>query len=777
MKNKIFLTLFCLLFTSHLIAAEYAPNEILIKTKQGITVQSNSTTNTLTPPQTLLKKYNIKSAKPLLKKHQKPTSPFTLKSANKNNTFLENTPLFVLEVENPDTLLDTIEQLNNEPDVIHAQPNYIYHLFETPNDELFPTNQTEFDLFYAEDAWDITTGNSNVVIAVIDSGINLTHEDLYTQLWINDDSSTDDTDNDNNGFEDDIYGWDFVNNDNSPADDNGHGTHVSGIAAAKINNEAGVAGVCPGCRIMPIKAASSSGDLYVDDIINAIEYAVDNGADVINASFGARFNKSIDQQLAADQLLEAAVTQSIATGIYFVAAAGNDLINIETYNVVPANYPGVITISSSTDQGVWDSNYSNYGDPVDFMMPGSTINSTYIPSSTSYAYLSGTSMAAPAAAGAIGLLLSALPSPTTTNVYNRMSQTATDVHASGKDSLSGYGIINIPAAILLNEAVPTITHTALTTANYGFATTVTMTVTDNLVGDTLDAYIYAEAINTDNPTTLTYSAYRMSNENSLFTGSIPKVTNTEKTHILYYLQVTDAAGNVVTYPEDASSNVISLTLSDITAPTIEFPNNLSNDYLTQEGTLDITVTDNFLINENSITVAISDSSTTYNYAVTTDSSILDYDNSTLTIDFSTIDLNTNDSVIITVYAEDVTGNANEDSITLKTSSRLTLYGPNGPGSPVVNVPNPFDPRDEETYFWYQSSTDASLSIDIYTLDLQKVKTIDRTIFAGPTDKQDIWDGRDLGGDLVPNGTYIAIIKATANGETVIKRVKIAVLRD
>ncbi|UCE60918.1 MAG: S8 family serine peptidase [Phycisphaerales bacterium] len=313
------------------------------------------------------------------------------------------------------------QPLANTSTVIEAvHPNYIYQTSWVPNDPRFSeqwalnnTGQTggtvDADID-APEAWDITQGNADVVVAVIDTGVDYNHEDLAANIWTNNGETPDnDTDDDGNGFVDDYLGWDFVENaggcaetedcsvrDNDPADAHGHGTHCSGIVAAPANNGTGIAGLAPNTKVMALRAGyltvDGRGSLYDSDIEPAILYAVGNGADVISMSFGGGGGATEDEfQFAFDQ------------GVVLVAAAGNANTHHKTY---PAAYDQVVAVSAS-DHDDAKASFSNYGSWVDVVAPGVSILST-LPGDA-YTSWNGTSMACPHVAGLGALLLSQTP--------------------------------------------------------------------------------------------------------------------------------------------------------------------------------------------------------------------------------------------------------------------------------------------------------------------------------------------------------------------------------
>ncbi|MBX7136170.1 MAG: S8 family peptidase [Fimbriimonadaceae bacterium] len=262
-------------------------------------------------------------------------------------------------------------RLRSNPDVEFAEPNYIARAFYTPNDTNFgqqygPTKMA------CPSGWDRTKGDPNIVIAIIDTGIDLNHPDLAGKI---------------------VAGYDFVNNDTSPMDDHGHGTHCAGIAAAKTDNGMGIAGVGFNCRVMAVKVLDRYGSGAFSDVAEGVIYATDHGAKVISLSLGG------SQQ--STTLLNA-VNYAWSRGVVVCAAAGNTNTSSPSY---PAYFSNCIAVGSTTETDA-KSGFSNYGSWVDVAAPGSNILSTF--PSNRYQVLSGTSMATPAVAGLAGLVWSRL---------------------------------------------------------------------------------------------------------------------------------------------------------------------------------------------------------------------------------------------------------------------------------------------------------------------------------------------------------------------------------
>lgn len=222
-------------------------------------------------------------------------------------------------------------------------------------------------------AWSRSTGSSEIVIAVIDAGVAWDHPDLKANIWQNPNETVDGVDNDGNGYVDDVRGWDFLDDDNDPYDFAGHGTHVAGIAAAVGDNGIGIAGVSWNAKIMPLRFLGVTGAGFTSDAVAAINYAAQNGANVINASWGST-QSSASLRLAIEQARNA--------GVLFIAAAGNNGTNNETTHYYPSDYDldNIISVAATTQNDALAS-FSNYGAAsVDVGAPGvnvySTLNST-----------------------------------------------------------------------------------------------------------------------------------------------------------------------------------------------------------------------------------------------------------------------------------------------------------------------------------------------------------------------------------------------------------------
>ena len=325
--------------------------------------------------------------------------------------------------------------LEGNADVAYVEPDRTIHLFANPvpNDPQFKkewglnnTGQTvDFTAgtpgadIGAERAWGVTTGKKSVVVGVIDTGIDASHPDLSANMWVNPGENcsgcrSDGIDNDHNGYVDDWRGWDFLNNDNNAADDNGHGTHVAGTIGAVGNNGTGVTGVNWNVQLMPLKFIGADGTGDVAGAVAALRYATAMGVRITNNSWG-------DDEYS--QALYDAIADANAHGDLFVAAAGNDGVDSDTAPTYPADFdlPNIISVgaSDSTDHLAY---FSNYGPAsVDLTAPGVSIYSTW--PGRAYKSESGTSMASPHVAGAAALVLAAHPSATADTIKALLMRT------------------------------------------------------------------------------------------------------------------------------------------------------------------------------------------------------------------------------------------------------------------------------------------------------------------------------------------------------------------
>ena len=389
----------------------------------------------------------------LVRFHEGATSLSLLTAAQQFDLRQSSSPCAEMRIRaysvRPGTELTAIEMLKSDPAVEFAEPDYLVFadpldvaLSQTrantntvltttmppmpPNDRLYD-RQWALPKINALAAWAISSG-SDVTIAVLDSGVDVEHPDLAARI---------------------VRGYDFVNDDDNADDDNGHGTHVAGIAAAISNNGIGISGLAWNANIMPLKILNQSGVGTSSDLVRAICWAVTERADVINMSLGSPF---------ASHTVHTAVDYAISQGIVLFAAAGNHYHrgNPITY---PAAYKSVIAVAA-TDRDDLKAEFSNTGTYVDIAAPGVDILSTDIRADQSiWAYKSGTSMSSAYAAGLAALILSVDPDLSPDQLRTVITDSVVDLGCPGRDILFGYGRIDVAAALSLSTPMPTPTPT------------------------------------------------------------------------------------------------------------------------------------------------------------------------------------------------------------------------------------------------------------------------------------------------------------------------------
>lgn len=308
---------------------------------------------------------------------------------------------------NPDDLMG---EMKKHPKAEYVEYDYIATAFLNPNDTYYNSNQWGPQDIFAPLAWDITTGSHDMIIAIVDTGVDYTHPDIAPNYCEG--------------------GYDFINGDNDPKDDNGHGTHVAGIAAGVTNN--GIACISQSC-IMAEKVLDNTGSGSYSAVADGITDAANNGAKVISLSLGGRFSSTT---------LQNAVNYAWNKGALIVAAAGNDFSGKISY---PAAYPNVMAISAlDPDDGF--AFYSNHGKGIELAASGTNIYSTLM--GGGYGYKSGTSMATPFVSGSAALVWSKNIDLDNKQVRYILDSTAIDLGTRGRDSYYGYGKVNANGALL-----------------------------------------------------------------------------------------------------------------------------------------------------------------------------------------------------------------------------------------------------------------------------------------------------------------------------------------
>jgi len=462
------------------------PTRIIIKFDKDISEKIRAGESKATPVTVGLaeldkisSKYQIKQIRPLIDKTN---------FSSGHNRF---GGIYIFETSTDQNAEEILSEYKTVPGVLYAEIDQIAEYYDSPNDALYShqwnlnntgqehyhvkrvygTNNDELILTSGQNDADIDADEvfvnppdktSAVVVAIIDSGVDMDHPDLADNIWVNpNEIANDGLDNDFNGFIDDINGWNFGGNlinigagNNDPTDNHGHGTHLAGIVAAVTDNDIGIAGVAGNCKIMALNIDPIP---FVSIIARAIIYAADNGADVINMSFGL---------YTQSDLVYDALAYADSKGVVLCAAAGND--GTEQYNY-PAAYDLVIAIGATNDKDMVTS-FSTYGRHINLCAPGQTILSLRADNTDMYAsdreagvhiiddlyfLASGTSMSAPHVAGAAAYLRSVSPGLKPAKILEILQQTSDDLtdpfgvgwDLPGYDIYSGYGRLNLRAAI------------------------------------------------------------------------------------------------------------------------------------------------------------------------------------------------------------------------------------------------------------------------------------------------------------------------------------------
>ncbi|MHC4599393.1 MAG: S8 family serine peptidase, partial [Planctomycetota bacterium] len=350
--------------------------------------------------------------------------------------------IFLLRFDPSKKPAEVCRALVNTGHVVYAEPVSVVRVKFTVNDPEWG-NLWGLAKIGCTNAWDTAKG-SGIVVAVIDTGIESTHQDLQNQIWSNTgEIASNSTDDDSNGYVDDTWGWDFFNSDNDPTDDHNHGTHCAGTVAAEGNNSIGVVGVAFQAKLMALKGLDASGTGDSTALVNCMNYAVNNGADVMSNSWGGQ---------GYSTTYATTVTNAVANGVVPVFAMANDNQNGTMH--APANCPHSIGVAAST-QTDGRASFSNYGINVDVTAPGVAIRSTV--TGNTYADMQGTSMATPHVAGAMAVLISDLNARSVTASVEQMRtmlrNRADDQEATGWDRREGHGRLNLNAMMGVNPAL------------------------------------------------------------------------------------------------------------------------------------------------------------------------------------------------------------------------------------------------------------------------------------------------------------------------------------
>lgn len=434
-------------------AADYLPNTVIVKYKTG--TKLNSLTESASAE---LKDAGItlSALEPIFKQNTNNTEATSNADFHFENyyeaKYTGNTPI--------EKVINAL--LQNEQ-VAYAEPSYVHTTWYTPNDAAYSA-QFYLSQVKAPQAWDILRNASSVIIGIVDSGSELTHQDLAANIYYNTADPVNGIDDDGDGYIDNYAGWDFCGasaatmiGDNDPnvksaaAD---HGVHVSGIASAVTNNGIGVASIATNAKLLIVKAGADDNGRSIYKGYEGIKYAADKGAQIINCSWGGEGGGQFGQEM---------VNYAISKGCLVVAAAGNSGNDIPIY---PAAYDGVLAVANLNSNDIKGS-ASNYGTYVDLSAPGEGIYNTVF--NNNYAYYSGTSMAAPLVASAAALLKAKYPNYTGLQIGELLRATSDNINAQNPNyvNLLGKGRLNVYRALTESAASVRYQNIAITDQSFG----------------------------------------------------------------------------------------------------------------------------------------------------------------------------------------------------------------------------------------------------------------------------------------------------------------------
>ncbi len=417
---------------------EIVPGVVAVKIKSSAAAQTLAMANTITGLSSLdakLQRFGATSVQKMFR--HKPIPP------NSNIPDISR----ILKVRIPERLSPVMvaRELEGDPNVEYAEPVYVRRLLAVPNDPMY-AQQQHLPQIHAPEAWNIQKGDSTVLIAIVDTGVDYHHEDLAANVWTNESEANGavGVDDDGNGFVDDIHGWDFGDGDADPTppppgtNAAGHGTHVAGIACAVTNNGIGVAGVSWNCEYMPIKAADDNNTLWIWNGFEGIVYAADNGADVISNSWGGYEFLQWEQDV---------INYAYSKGAVVVCGAGNDNGEIAFY---PAAYQHVVSVAAVSVNDL-KTGYSSFGPWIDISAPGGSQGAWILSTVPGNRYAGGwgTSMATPVVSGVCGLVKSLHPNWTNDQIVRQVLLSVDNIEALNPQYRNrlGHGRVNAYRAL------------------------------------------------------------------------------------------------------------------------------------------------------------------------------------------------------------------------------------------------------------------------------------------------------------------------------------------
>ncbi len=676
--------------------------------------------------------------------------------------------------KNIKTVMDT---LRNHPDVFYVQPNYTYQLV-TLNSSLTkhasPLSMLDFPII---ESW--ISKQSSTLIAVIDTGVDSEHPALKNRLWKNTaDTPNNGRDDDHNGYIDDVLGWNTVDQTHDVTDTLGHGTHVTGIIAADPEYAAGITGIGKGCQVLPIKAANDRGIFTSLSVALAIDYALMMGADIINLSLG-----SPKQHVPEERLLRDAVAAAVNEGVWVVAAAGNQGIDIDEHQYVPAIYDDVIAVAALTyDKQI--AGYSNYGDSVDVAAPGGSFKAgivSTLPHSKSgngVGVMRGTSMAAPFISGILGMLSHSFPATPKSKIKQALMQSATDLiahTAQGKRfKKRGVGIPSLPKLIKqLDQQDPELIHSWQPYMPYADEIVVTVAVQDDFKSPLFPKvrYRYRWIFSDDKQMQIDeWKDVIPTKKQGTYVSQLEPVK--EAIGLEYNVCVWDTQSKARCFPDQQSWQV---AFFDEEPPVIKVADQ-AQQLMVKKGWVEFSLKDSSKINWDALIIEIKQEGMISKHELYQGSPEINIDRETNKIrcNIKALGLNLQRSMTMYISVEDEHGNYDTIVHLLQTSAALQLLQ-RDTHKPGIRVgPNPI--INNTCSIEYELTQSAHIDIQVTSIHGQlmwrQVYTKNNTQASTPGPHRIQWP---LTPDI-PNGPYIVSVTARNDTAVVLEHQKVLVLR-
>jgi hypothetical protein len=434
---------------------QYLPGRVIVKLKPNRGLAKATHSFGVASLDEFVQRYSVQSVSQVFEGHKAPA----------NSDEVDLTRFYVMKYSSPMDAFVVCKELSQHPDVEYAEPWYIYAVDACPTNDSLRSQQWALTKMMMDSAWCISSGDTSVIIGIIDTGVQWDHPDLAANIYINPGEYGPDghggrkesngIDDDGDGYVDDWHGWDFGGadtlnpiQDNNPAptgSNNGHGTETGGVASAATNNHTGIAGVGYKCKILPVKTTSdndtrANGQAYIVFWLQGLVYAADMGATVANCSFGGGGG--------ASQAEQEIINYATQKGTLVVAAAGNDGVIDPSY---PAAYDNVISAASTNSADRLSTSFSNYGPTVDVCAPGEAIMTTVYPNG--YGSATGTSFSAPNTSGIAALVKSLHPTYTALQVGEQVRISCDDIYPlnPGYEDYLGRGRVNAVNALTVSS--------------------------------------------------------------------------------------------------------------------------------------------------------------------------------------------------------------------------------------------------------------------------------------------------------------------------------------